>query len=295
MYFNSYFRKKQYAGRSAKIYRMSEMDKPLLIIKIGGSVITDKESHTPKLRAEVVKRLTKEIASIYKERKYRIILIHGAGSFGHPIVKKHNLQRGMQTMLQKLAYSQTLQNMIKLNNIVVQNLINLKVPVVSLPPHTFAVQNAGRLSKLNLKVIEMCLKNGQVPVLFGDAILDKKWGCSILSGDTIAPFLAKKLGAEKVIFVSDVDGVFTSDPKKDPRAKLIPLIDNLTVKNLLKGAQSIQTDTKIDVTGEMYGKVMSIKRNLRGIQAFITNGLAKNSLKGVLQNTGRSTKLYFKH
>jgi isopentenyl phosphate kinase len=62
----------------------------LAIVKIGGSVITDKKSLTPKINSKNLKI----IAGQLKNFKLPYILIHGAGSFGHPIVKKSGIDRG---------------------------------------------------------------------------------------------------------------------------------------------------------------------------------------------------------
>ena len=60
--------------------------KPLVIIKLGGSVITYKESKTPKARLSVIKTLAKEIAQIVRIGKYRIVLVHGGGSFASVLI-----------------------------------------------------------------------------------------------------------------------------------------------------------------------------------------------------------------
>jgi len=57
------------------------------ILKIGGSVLTDK-SREGKLNRKEVARIAREIASGDVKS---LILIHGAGSFGHPIAKKFGL------------------------------------------------------------------------------------------------------------------------------------------------------------------------------------------------------------
>ncbi|MBI2268311.1 MAG: isopentenyl phosphate kinase family protein [Candidatus Blackburnbacteria bacterium] len=270
------------------------MYKSLLVVKLGGSVITDKESFVPRPRLKIVGQLTKDIATIYKKKRHKIILVHGAGSFGHPIVKKYGLHKGMNSEAQKLAYSQTLQNMIELNSIVIQNLIKLGVPAVSLPPHAFTIHTKSRLTKLDSKIIEIYLKNGQVPVLFGDAVLDEEWGCSILSGDTIVSYFARRLKAKKVVFLSDVDGIFNNDPKTNPNAKLIPLINNKNLPSVLESLRANSSRSeRADVTGEVYGKILSIKKDLKGIETVIANGLGLNSLTDALQNRGRLTRFYF--
>lgn len=60
----------------------------MIIIKIGGSVITDKNSKYPKLNKKNLKRVCKEICEVMP---FPLILVHGAGSFGHPIVKKYDI------------------------------------------------------------------------------------------------------------------------------------------------------------------------------------------------------------
>ncbi len=66
--------------------------------------------------------------------------------------------------------------------------------------------------------LEKLVEIGMVPVLYGVPAYDEKQKCSILSGDEIAPYLAVKLNAERIIHAGNVDGVFTSDPNKNPDA-----------------------------------------------------------------------------
>ena len=78
--------------------------------------------------------------------------------------------------------------------------------------------------------IQQCLQTGLVPVIHGDACLlydgDR---AGILGGDTVAEGLATLWNCRhvttskisQVIFITDVAGVFTTDPKSDPNAELI--------------------------------------------------------------------------
>ncbi|MBI2196015.1 isopentenyl phosphate kinase family protein [Candidatus Daviesbacteria bacterium] len=262
--------------------------KKLLIIKLGGSVITYKDSPTPKARLDTIKRLAKEIAQIYQQNKYQLILVHGAGSFGHPIAKKYNLHQGMKTKQQELAFSLMDQQMIELNSIIIQALLKNNLPAISLPPRSFVQQSAGKFAGFDSQIIKNCLDQNQIPVLFGDGVLDDKWGCSIISGDTIVSYLAQKLHTHQVIFLSDVDGIYTSDPKTDQTAKLIPEISNKNFNKVIKGL----TPTKRhDVTGEMQGKIISLQRGLKDVPVAIVNGLKAKTLQQVLMQASTGTKL----
>ena len=65
---------------------------PIKVVKLGGSVITDKRSETPAPRTDVLNRLAREVVEAGGET----IVLHGAGSFGHPGARKYRLREGLQ-------------------------------------------------------------------------------------------------------------------------------------------------------------------------------------------------------
>lgn len=263
------------------------MKQKLIIIKLGGAVVTFKESPTPKARSETIRSLSKQIKQLSKAG-YRIILVHGAGSFAHSMVKKYNLNLGMKYKRQKYIFGKVIQRMLKLNGIIMGNLQKNGVSAVSLPPHTFITQTAGNLEQFEVSLIRQYLKKKIIPVFFGDMVLDDKWGCSVISGDAIVCFLAKKLKADKVIFLSDVDGIFDSDPNKNPKAKLIPEITNENINQVLKG---LSPTGREDVTGEMHGKILAIKKDLSKIPVIVINGLKRGTLSDAVRQNDIGTRL----
>lgn len=274
------------------------MDKPLviskkqalIIIKLGGSVITLKDKSTPKIRTAVVKRLAKEIRQILDEEKYQLIIIHGVGSFGHPLAKQHNLVDGMKSDEQKLGYCLMEESDLNLHYNIIRILTESKVPSISLSPHSFIKTSNKVFGGFDLQIIKGYLKLGLIPVLFGDGIYDDEQGCSILSGDITMAYLSERLKAHKVIFLSDVDGVFTADPKKDPKAQLIPEINDQNLNDVLKG---LTANNPHDVSGEMKGKVLEIKKQLQGVSVNIISGLKKGALIEVVAGHSIGTRLLF--
>jgi len=69
----------------------------LIILKIGGSVITEKGSVSRAREAEI-DRISREIAVFRKDSDSQLILVHGAGSFGHPHAMKYRLSEGFDAM-----------------------------------------------------------------------------------------------------------------------------------------------------------------------------------------------------
>lgn len=245
----------------------------LIILKIGGSVITYKNKTRPEVNFKNLKKITDQLITLNK----KFILIHGAGSFGHQIVKRTGIDKGIKKRkdLVNFAETQRLQN--ELNLIFTKSLIKKGFPAFPFQASASAIMKNGRMQKMDLEVIKGLLKLNITPVLYGVPAFDKEKGCSILSGDQIAPFLAKKLKAEKVIEATDVDGIFTSDPKKDKKAKQIKEINRKNfkeIKKILKGSRFV------DVTGGMLGKVSElIKAAKMGVKGQIIEATKKDNIK----------------
>jgi len=222
------------------------------VLKLGGSVITDKEKQlTPDLKA--VERLADEIS---RAKIPSLILVHGGGSFGHPVAELYNIAGGYDDPSQILGFSQTHLVMTLLNSWVMEALIRHNIPAVEVNPSSCVVTKAGRIANMELEPLKKMLKLGFVPVLYGDAVLDSEKGFAILSGDQIVSSLAIKLGADRIIMGADVDGLYTADPKADSSANLI---ENITLEELKSLKHKIEGSKATDVTGGMLGKVQEIK------------------------------------
>src|SRR3989344_1630912 len=244
----------------------------MIIIKLGGSVVTRKSSSSQKIRKSNIKRLAKEISEIYKNHK--IILVHGAG-YGHYIAKQYNLHTANISPERKLGFCLTDHRMLQLSSSIMNELLTHQIPALFFPPHSITKQSAGKLVEFDTTQIQSALKQDLVPVLSGDVVLDDKWNCSVLSGDTIVCYLARKLKANKVIFLTDVDGVFDKNPKISKNAKLISLVNNKNVNQVLK---NLTSHNNFDVSGEIKGKIEAIKAYLPKHAVVIANGLRSKYL-----------------
>ena len=90
-----------------------------------------------------------------------------------------------------------------------------------------------------------------------------------------------KLNAARLIFVLDVDGLYTTDPRKFPKAKLIEEIDVQTLKKMVN---TFRGRRGVDVTGGIAEKVKWITYAAeRGTQVILINGNVVGRLKGILR------------
>ncbi len=231
---------------------MGTMTQGLTIIKLGGALITDK-SKPYTLRKRILKRVTKEIADVLGP----CVIVHGAGSFGHVPVIKRTLYDGFTGVSQLPDLSQTMLEVFDLRMAVTKALQEAGLaPVVFLPSNIFFM-TSGEISGHFSGGYRQYLSLGMTLVFSGDMCADTQRGFSVCSGDKVVQLLALLLHPEQVIFATDVAGLFTADPKLEPKAELISEIALSQIHKYEKMADEAATP---DITKGMRGKLDEIKR-----------------------------------
>jgi len=238
-------------------------NKKLVLIKLGGSVITDK--NTPyRVRGDIIKRLAIELKEV--EKDFQIVISHGAGSFAHTSASKYGGKKGY---VNKLGIAKVAKDVIDMNKLVVDALIDQGIPAVSIRPGAIIIAQNGKIRKAFFDSIAEMLKQNLVPVVFGDVIWDKKWKSTIFSGELVLNHIAdyligKKYKIERIIQIGETNGVY------DARMKTVDMIDK---KNWHKIKKFIKKGNRIDVTGGMIHKIeTSLILAEKGIKTIIING-----------------------
>jgi isopentenyl phosphate kinase len=85
------------------------------ILKLGGSLITEKAKDEPMVRTDVLKRLAEEISKELKEKELKLIIVHGAGPYGHVLAKEYGRKEGIKGLKQRMGDALTHQSMEELN------------------------------------------------------------------------------------------------------------------------------------------------------------------------------------
>jgi isopentenyl phosphate kinase len=244
---------------------------PPVIVKLGGSVITRKRE-VEHLRPKLLRRLAEELGEC---PEVPLVVLHGAGSFGHPAAQKFGLARAPEpgTPPGRRARGASIvgAEVRRLHLAVLRELVRAGVSPGSIPPATHAMNRAGRLQTFDPTPFRTVRDSGLTPVSFGDVVPDRAWGWSILSADTLAVSLAAALGAKRVLFVSDVPGVL--EPRTRGRPVVIPEITDPVVEGLRPGGGAP------DVTGGIRGKAEAMLAIARlGADAGLISGLKDGEL-----------------
>ncbi|HET7144356.1 MAG TPA: hypothetical protein VFI68_10085, partial [Anaerolineales bacterium] len=143
------------------------MAKEIVFLKLGGSLITDKDKpYTPRL--DKLKDLALEIkAALDSNPGLLLILGHGSGSFGHTAAKKYGTRNGVKasplTPLPEekgnywMGFAEVRFQAAELNRHVMEALIHAGVAAIPFSPSASMVSNNRRVTSHNILAIRKAL------------------------------------------------------------------------------------------------------------------------------------------
>lgn len=134
--------------------------------------------------------------------------------------------------------------------------------------------------------LKRLLQLGAIPIINeNDTVACEEY--SLGDNDTLAALVAQCCGADLVVLLSDIDGLYTADPHSDPHARLIPVVEEITpeIEMLAGGAGSALG------TGGMLTKVVAAKRaTSAGVDLIIANGAHAEVLYDILEGKPVGTR-----
>lgn len=204
------------------LYRERLKDKKRIVIKIGSSSLI--HSETGRLNLRKLEVLVREVSDLHNQGKDVVLVSSGAiavgaaalGMKGKPAeLKKKQAcaavgQARLMTIYQKLfgEYNQTAAQILMTKNTMVNNTNRKNAE------NTFH-------ELLALGVIPIVNENDSVSSYEFQNL--EKFG----DNDTLSAVVAALIGADLLILMSDIDGLFTDDPNSNPDAEFIDIVENM--------------------------------------------------------------------
>jgi isopentenyl phosphate kinase len=185
-----------------------------VVIKWGGGLITFKDRLCT-VNLEVIDAL----AEVCSKTEKKLVIVHGAGSFGHLKAKQFRLAEGrIPELEQDDAVTEVRADMLELNKFVMDSLSKYGLDAKSFPPHEWAT-GTGPEFKGELPVYD------GITVVFGDVVPDETQEFGILSGDDIILRYATELpDVERAVFaIGGVDGILRVPPARATQDDLIDI------------------------------------------------------------------------
>ena len=256
------------------------MTSNLLIIKLGGSVVTYKDKPLSP-NSKGIDKILKVLGEIKKN--FKIIIVHGGGSFGHYWSVKYDMHTKPNPYSDQ-GVSVVHESMIKLNHIIITKFIESKLKPYSVQPSAFVFNNAADPARIH-DMLAMTTGNDLMPITFGDVIHTSENKFSILSGDTIMSMLCTELHPDFSIFTTNVDGLY-NDMNKGEIVREIQVDKKDNDNIFLKGEmQKDNPASSFDVTGGMKRKITeSIQIAKSGTPAYLINGFHPERILDIIHD-----------
>ena len=246
-------------------------DSKIIVIKIGSSLLIDDNK---KIRKKWLSELSKDIQELLKQNKKIVIVSSGAIAMG---CKKLNLSKKNLKIDKSQAVASIGQ--IELMNLFSETFLKFKINISQILITLEDTEQRRRA--LNAKrTFDNLFQLGFVPIVNeNDSIstLEIKYG----DNDRLASRVAQISGADSLILLSDVDGLYTQNPKIYKNAKLLKVI-----KDIDQNIEKIATKSIGEHgTGGMKTKIDAAKIcQLSGCKMAIANGLSLRPIKKIIND-----------
>lgn len=260
------------------------MENRIIVLKLGGSLLTDK-SKPFTLREDILEQVAEEIKEcLYTGLIQQLVIIHGVGSFGHPPVLEHNLHMGYKNSSQLIHLSKTQLIVNNYRNKIAEVLLKKGIPINLMHASSIVKGKKMKIIEHSFSALKGFLSIGMVPLIGGDMMYDQSMGFSVCSGDQLAVLIASEIGANNLIFATDVSGIYKTDPNSDLDAVLL---NELTINEIEQIINSEERLGKMDASGGIKGKLKSLipTKNLieKGLNISIISMLSRGALLNLLK------------
>ena len=246
-----------------------------LVIKIGTSVLADERLQFDQA---FIGQLARQVAHLRRQGRDVLVVTSGAIAAGRTALR---LEHRPRTLAEKQAAAAVGQiHLMRFYRSAFEHEA-LDVAQVLLTHGDF--QNRRRFLNARQTLLRL-LQLGVVPLINENDTISVE---EILVGDNdnLSALVAALVDADALVLLCDVDGLYTSDPGKDPRAQHIPVVED--VEQAMAYAQDTHNPGS---TGGMHTKLEAAQHAAAyGIPTFITHGSALQGVERLLHGGGKGT------
>jgi len=252
-------------------------DKKRIVIKLGTSTIAHK---TGRLNIRRMRNLVRVISDLQNSGKEMIIVSSGAMGLGIGRLGLRERPSDTPTKQAAAAIGQC-----ELMRFYSDLFGEYGITVAQVLVTKTVIENDNKKNVEN--TIERLVSLGTIPIVNeNDTVAIDELAFEIGENDSLSAIVATLSSADLLIILSDIDGLYDSDPRKDPDAKLIPI-----VKEIDSHIEDIAGDAGSSLgKGGMATKINAAKiANEAGIDMIIMNGKDPDKLYGLFENDEMGT------
>ena len=235
-------------------------NKKRIVVKVGTSTLTHR---TGKLNIRRVEQLVKTLADLQNSGK-EIILV-SSGAIGLGMSKLGLVQRPSDTPSKQACAAVGQCELMYMYDKLFSD-YSLTVAQILLTKYILLEDRRKNVEN----AVERLLSQGVIPVVNeNDTVAIDELELEMGENDSLAAIIATVAKADMLVIMSDIDGLYDNDPRKDMNAKLIPVVEEVTdeIRELAGGA-----GTSLG-TGGMITKINAAQIAVdAGIDMVIMNG-----------------------
>ena len=255
-------------------------DKKRIVIKIGSSSLQHAE--TGNLDYAKLDMLVRELCDLRNQGKDVVLVTSGAIAVGKRAVNFNDVKEENPIAV-KQAYAAIGQARLMMTYQKIFAEYNQVAAQILMTKYTI-VDNLNRFNARN--TFAELFKLGVIPIVNeNDTVATHE--IEIGDNDTLSAIVASLVGADLLILLSDIDGLYTDDPHSNPDAKYIEVVEELTEELLGMGKESTGSDSG---TGGMNTKLQAAKiASSVGIDMVIANSREIKNIRRILDGKNIGT------
>ena len=201
-------------------YRSKLKDKKRIVVKIGSSSL--QHPQTGELDYIKLEILVRELCNLKNQGKDVVLVTSGAIAQGRRAMHLSDEDFSQNRIAMKQACAAIGQARLMMTYERIFAEYNQVTAQILLTKNT-VVDNLNRYNAHN--TFTQLLKMGVIPVVNeNDTVATYELE---LDNDTLSAIVAALIGADLLILLSDIDGLYTDDPRKNPDAKFVDLVEEL--------------------------------------------------------------------
>ncbi|ALS27822.1 gamma-glutamyl kinase [Paenibacillus sp. 32O-W] len=248
----------------------------VIVVKIGSSSLTSEEGG---LNRDRVAFFASELAALHAEGHQLLLVTSGAVAagfrrIGYPVRPKQTREKQAAAAVGQALLMQSYQEAFARHGIVVAQLLLTRADF----------SNRERIRNAS-ETIEELLRHRILPIINENdtvATHELKFG----DNDTLSALVANLVRASRLFILTDTDGLYTADPRKDPEACRIDRVEQISgrILEIAGGAGSSVG------TGGMRSKIEAARIAMRGgVSAFVGRAVEPGDLKLAFEGAGKGT------
>ena len=248
-------------------------DKKRIVVKVGSSSLTHAE--TGSIDLIKMEKLVRELTDLHNRGKEVILVSSGAIAVERKTI-------GMKERPSQLSVKQACASIGQARLMMMYQKFFMEYNQIAsqvLMTKNTLVNGENRINARN--TFDTLLHMGAIPIVNENDTIST-YEIQFGDNDSLAAIVASLIGADLLILLSDIDGLFTADPKTDPEAKLVDVVEQLDEKYLHMASSKAGSDVG---TGGMTTKLNAARiATYSGADMIIANGKEVGVLHQILED-----------